>query len=472
MTTQHNTTQQPTTTQGLVDSLTAPDGLIPVLPVGRVRRSETQWQRGVWSLFAHFAGSTSRRRQQYSCNVPAELLEPRQLLTDPMAEMNEKLFQAVLMSNDKIDSFFGGASGPITGELNGALGEASAKFNTTPLNGSEIEDETVEQISTAFGTVESRVSSAMTGIADGKPVIGFPKSFEIGTPYVMFPMIPMPGMQFGNHGYFYVNPVNGDFSASSNWVYEVPSSVPGVMQTRLVLAGTMSRTAGNDVFDLHATLNTSTEDGSKSCTIDFDRTGTGSAATETLYFHGSSTAGPITTNAMGHMQNGVFDTWSFGGSANLGDVQAQFSKSHMYQTDRLFGSIDYLAGNTRASARFRQVNSTMSSEAVFSYQSAADKYLQVGAGQVHGVDQSGQDVHDQYGRILLSLPVKRLGPWLPSHVIVSKSWHNSTTSGGDPALTFTPPELGEGTLFIMHEGLKNEIFSHDDMFWIQYGWSY
>ena len=392
--------------------------------------------------------------------MPAELLERRQLLTDPMAEMNEKLFQAILMSNEKIDSFFGGASGPITGELNGALGEASAKFNTTPLNGSEIEDETVEQISTAFGTVESRVSSAMEGIAEGKPVIGFPKSFEIGTPYVMFPMMPMPGMQFGNHGYFYVNPVNGDFSASSNWVYEVPSSVPGVMQTRLVLAGTMSRTAGNDVFDLHATLNTSTEDGSKSCTIDFDRTGTGSAATETLYFHGSSTAGPITTNAMGHMQNGVFDTWSFGGSANLGDVQAQFSKSHMYQTDRLFGSIEYVTGTTRASALVRQTNSVSIAEAVFSFQPTTDRFLQLAAGTISGNTDTGTAISDSYGRVGFALPIKRLFPWSPTHVVVSSGWHNGQVWGQGATTTSSPPTMPEGTLFISHDALKSDIDGH------------
>ncbi len=138
-------------------------------------------------------------------------MECRQLLTDPMAEMNAKFYDAILMSNAKIDSFFGQGATQIAGQLNGALGGAAAKFNLSQPGDVEIEEATLTAISAAFGTTETRTSTGIASMAAGKPIISSPAGFEIGTPYVS-PMMMMPGMQFGNHGYAYVNAFNGDFN--------------------------------------------------------------------------------------------------------------------------------------------------------------------------------------------------------------------------------------------------------------------
>jgi len=71
-----------------------------------------------------------------------------------MAEMNAKFYDAILMSNAKIDSFFGQGATQIAGQLNGALGGAAAKFNLSQPGDVEIEEATLTAISAAFGTTE------------------------------------------------------------------------------------------------------------------------------------------------------------------------------------------------------------------------------------------------------------------------------------------------------------------------------
>ena len=234
----------------------------------------------------------------------------------------------------------------------------------------------------------------------------------------------------------------------------------------------MSRTNGIDTFDLVQNLRTTIGDETKTFTVDYDRTGTGTSGTDTLYFYATHSSGPITSTAMGHLHNGQWDTWNFGSTANLGDLQVSFSKSFMYQTTRLFGSIEFLSGNTRASARIRQVNDVTAAMGEFSYESAIDKYLQIGIGKVSGTTTDGRRVDDSYGKVAFSLPVQRFFPWSPTHVVVSSAWHNSDTSGGDQMLTSTPPTITQGTLFIMHDALRSDIWGHIDQFWFQFALPY
>ena len=66
----------------------------------------------------------------------------------------------------------------------------------------------------------------------------------------------------------------------------------------------------------------------------------GSANGKILKFNASQTIGAITTNASVDILDGVTNYYSFGGSGNFGDITTSFSKSKMYQTERLFGQIE------------------------------------------------------------------------------------------------------------------------------------
>ena len=342
--------------------------------------------------------------------MPGEILEKRQLLSDdPITEMINQWDLGIGTSNAQIDAFFNGGSTAAAGGLNGALGGAAAKFNQLPLNGSEIEDSAIQDVTTKFGTAETRVSSSMNSIKSSKPLIGFSESFGIGTPYAM-PMMMMPGMQMGNRGYTYVNMFTGDFYGTSNFIVEVPSSTQGVMTSRLELQGTISRSSGVLNSTLRGDYTENTPD--RKVTYHVEIMNLGSSNGNILKFYASQTTGGITTYATADMQGGVTNYYSFGGSGNFGDITASFSKSRMYQTERLFGQIEYLSGNTKASAQVTSPSANYTAVvSMFSLldkrEGFLDKYLRVGAGSVTGTA-NGQSISDTFGSIRIKMPVKRL----------------------------------------------------------------
>ena len=140
----------------------------------------TKTKRFRLDLFSVFRAKTPRKRRVRHSSVSAEVLEQRQLLTgDPMSELNTKFTLAIGISNADIDAFFNGGSTGATGGLNGALGNAAADFNQLPLNGSELEDSAITEVSSQFGAVETRVSSSVAAIKAAKPIIAFPEGFSI-----------------------------------------------------------------------------------------------------------------------------------------------------------------------------------------------------------------------------------------------------------------------------------------------------
>ncbi len=410
--------------------------------------------------------------------MPGEILEKRQLLSDdPITEMITQLNQGIGTSNAQIDDFFNGGSTAAAGGLNGALAGAAAKFNQLPLNGAQIEDSAIQDVSTKFGTAESGVSSSMNSINSSRPVIAFPESFGIGTPYAM-PMMMMPGMQMGNRGYTYVNMFTGDYYGTSNFIVEVPSSTPGVMTSRLELQGTVSRSNGVVTSNLRGDY-MKNEPG-QNVSYHIEIVNPGSSSDQILKFNASQTIGAITTNVVVDMQDGVTNYYNFGGSGNFGDITASFSKSKMYQTERLFGQIEYLSGNTKASAQLTQVTSPnanyTAAKGLLSYmegQPGAEKYLRVGVGNVTGTV-SGQSINESFGGIALGMPVKR--PWwlplAPGYIVVQQGWHNSDNWGAPPALMSSPPAMNQGTLFLGHESMKSSIWNNVDQFTGQFIWSY
>jgi len=355
---QESKTMHNTTLIGVFEDLGGP----PVIHSSASKSAElvrpekvTNPRRISCTLFSISAWNTPRNRRNRRCYVPAEILEQRQLLSDdPISELNTKFTLAIGTSNAQIDAFFNSGSTDAAGGLNGALGGAAAKFNQLPMNGSEIEDAALTAVSTQFGAAESRVRSATNTIKGAKPVIAFPESFNLGVLYNM-PMMMMPGMQMGSHGYSYVNMFNGDFYGVSNWVVEVPSSTPGVMASRLSMQGTISRSNQVETWNINSDWTQQVPGGNVAYHIEYANSG--SSSSEILKFSGSQTSGQITTYASADIVGGVTNYYNFGGSANLGDITASFSKSHMYQTDRLFGSIEYLSGNTKASAQLTQITS-------------------------------------------------------------------------------------------------------------------
>ena len=406
--------------------------------------------------------------------MPGEILEKRQLLSDdPITEMNSQWNLGIGTSNAQIDAFFNSGSTGAAGGLNGALGGAAAKFNQLPLNGSEIEDSAIQDVSTKFGTVESRVNTSMNLIKSSKPLIGFPESFGIGTPYPM----PMPGMQIGNRGYSYVNMFTGDFYGTSNFIVEVPSSTPGVLTSRLELQGTISRSSGVVTSNLRGDY-MKNEPG-LNVVYHVEIVNPGSSSGNILKFNASQTIGAITTNASADIVGGVTNYYSFGGSGNFGDITASFSKSKMYQTERLFGSIEYLSGNTKASAQLTQITSPNANytavASMFSLldkrEGFLDKYLQVGAGSVTGTA-NGQSINESFGMIRSKMPVKRLFPWSPTYIDVSSTWHNGDTWGGPPVLNSSPIDMNLDTLFISHDYYKSDIWGQMNNIIIQRGLTY
>ena len=394
--------------------------------------------------------------------MPAEVLEQRQLLSDdPITELNTKFTLAIGTSNAQIEDFFNGGSTGAAGGLNGALGGAAAKFNQQPLNGSEIDDSAITDVSTQIGTVESRVSSAINAIKGAKPVIAFPETFNIGVQF-NYPMMMMPGMQMGSRGYSYVNILTGDFYGSSNYLVEVPSTTPGVMSSRLSMQGTISRSNGVQTWDIKSDWTEQLPGGSRAYHVEFANPSWSTG--NVLKFSGSQTIGTTTTSAYAEMQNGVVIYSSYGGSTNLGDITASFSKNHMYQTDRLFGQIEYLSGNTKASAQVTQITSpsknitaVASMISLLNNQADLERYLQVGAGNVTGTA-NGQPINDSFGIIRFKMPVKRLFPWSPKYIDASSSWHNGDIFGGPPVLNSSPQNMDLDTLFISHENYKSSIF--------------
>jgi hypothetical protein len=394
----------------------------PVDLVRPVRTSGPKKSRLHW--FSVLCAKTAPKRRNRYRSLAAEVLEQRQLLTgDPMGELNTKFALAIGISNGDIDAFFNGGSTGAVGGVNGALGGAAAGFNQLPLGGSEIEDPAIIEVSSQFGTVETRVGSSFDQIKGAKPVIAFPETFSIGTQY-NFPMMMMPGMQMGSRGYTFVNAFTGDFYGTSNWVFEVPAS-PGVMASRLSMQGTISQTNGTKQFELTADYTKQLPAGNQAFRVYYANPGSG----EILNFSASQTSGPITTFASREM-NGYYT--SFGGSADFGDIKASFSKTRMLQTDKLFGSIEYVSGNTRASAEFMQHTSPTANvtvaKAMMSYmnmQTGLEKYLQVGVGRVAGTV-SGQTINESFGVARMKLPIKRPFIWSPKYIDVSSTWHNGS----------------------------------------------
>ncbi|GEM_PF-1639438 len=463
---QHNTTQHNTlmSSLGLVDCSSI-QGLAcdSVEPVGPERTTKPKRFRLDW--FSVFGGKTPRQRRNRRSYVPAEVLEQRQLLAgDPMSELNTKFTLAIGMSNADIDAFFNGGSSSATGGLNGALGGAAAKFNQLPLNGSEIEDSAITEVSSQFGTVETRVGSSIDAIKAAKPIIAFPDSLNIGVPYD-FPMMMMPGMQIGSRGYTFVNAFTGDFYGTSNWIVEIPAST-GVMASRLSMQGTISQTDGVQSFNIVSDFTKQLPGGNVGYYIEFANPGSG----EILKFGASQTFGQITTFANAEIVGGVTNYSSFGGSGNFGDMTASFSKTHMYQTDRLFGAIEYQAGNTKASAEFMQhtgpnANVTVSKAMMSSINLLADreKYLQVGAGSVTGTV-SGQAINETFGTARMNMPIKRIFGHGPQWLDASSTWHNGIYSGSPPVLSSEPLDIGLKTLFISHDNYKSDIWGQVNQF--------
>ncbi len=92
----------------------------------------------------------------------------RQLLTDPMAEMNSKLYSAILMSNEQMASYFSTGASAAAGELNAALGSSASKFTQFSLNGAEIEDSFLTDVSDGFGDVKNATVSGTTAVSNGR----------------------------------------------------------------------------------------------------------------------------------------------------------------------------------------------------------------------------------------------------------------------------------------------------------------
>ena len=137
----------------------------------------------------------------------------------------------------------------------------------------------------------------------------------------------------------------------------------------------------------------------------------------------------------------------------------------MYQTERLFGQIEYLGGNTKASAQVTQVTSPNTNytamASMFSLldkrEAFLDRYLQVGAGSVTGMA-NGQSINDTFGSIRIKMPVKRLFPWSPSYIDVASNWHNGDVWGGAPFENSSPIDMNLDTLFISHDYYKGSVF--------------
>ena len=199
----------------------------------------------------------------------------------------------------------------------------------------------------------------------------------------------------------------------------------------------------------------------------------------TLKFKALQTIGAITTSASADMQGAVTNYYSFGGSGNFGDITASFSKSKMYQTERLFGQIEYLSGNTKASAQLTQVTSPnvnyTAMASMFSLldkrDGFLDKYLQVGAGSVTGTA-NGQSFNETIGTIRVKMPVIPLHWWSDKYIDVSSNWHNGVTWGGPPVLNSSPMDMNLDTLFISHDNYKSSIFGHVNQFTLGLGWTY
>ncbi len=372
--------------------------------------------------------------------------------------------QGIGTSNAQIDAFFSGGSTGTAGGLNSALGGAAAKFNQLPLNGAQIENSAIQDVSSKFGLIESQVSISMNSINSSRPVIAFPESFGIGTPFQMqMPMMMMSGMQMGSRGYSYVNVLTGDYYGTSNFIVEVPSSTPGILTSRLALQGTVSRSNGVVTSNLRGDYMENVQGRNVSYHIEI--VNPGSASGKILKFNASQTIGAITTNASVDILDGVTTYYSFGGSGNFGDITTSFSKSKMYQTERLFGQIEYLGGNTKASAQVTQVTSPNANytamASMFSLldkrQGVLDRYLQVGAGSVNGTA-NGQSFNDTFGTIRVKMPVVRLLPWSPSYIDVASNWHNGDSWGGPPTLNSSPMDMSLDTLFISHDNYKSSIW--------------
>ena len=384
------------------------------------------------------------------------------LSDDPITEMNNQWNLGIGTSNAQIEAFFNGGSTGAAGGLNGALGAAAAKFNQLPLNGSEIEDSAIAAVSSQFGEVESRVSSSINTIKGAKPLIAFSESFGIGTTYQM-PMMMMPGMQMGNRGYTYVNMFTGDFYGTSNFIVEVPSSTPGVMTSRLALQGTISRSNGVLASNLRGDYTENLP--GRNVAYHLEIVNPGSSSGKILKFNASQTIGAVTTNAFVDMQDGIINYYSFGGSGNFGDITTSFSKSRMYQTERLFGSIEYLSGNKKASAQVTQVTSPNANytamASMFSLldkqAGVLDKYLQVGAGSVTGTA-NGRSFNDSFGTIRVKMPVIPAHWWSDKYIDVSSNWHNGDSWGGPPVLNSSPIDMNLDTLFISHDYYKGSVF--------------
>ena len=427
----------------------------------------TKTKRFRLDLFSVFRAKTPRKRRVRHSSVSAEVLEQRQLLTgDPMSELNTKFTLAIGISNADIDAFFNGGSTGATGGLNGALGNAAADFNQLPLNGSELEDSAITEVSSQFGAVETRVSSSVAAIKAAKPIIAFPEGFSIGTQY-NFPMMMMPGYHMGSRGYTFVDPFNGNFYGTSNWVFEVPAS-PGVMASRLSMQGMISQSNGVQSFNIVSDYTKQLPGGNVGYHVEYASPGSGSG--NILKFGASQTIGSVTTYASANIADGVTNYSSFGGSGNFGDITASFSKTHMYQTDRLFGQIEYSSGNTKASAEFMQHTSPSAnvtvSKAMMSYlnpQAGLEKYFQVGAGSVNGTV-SGQMINESFGVARVKMPIKRPFYWSPKYIDVSSTWHNGVFSGPPPLFSSDPPSMGLDTLFISHENYKSDIWGQVNQF--------
>lgn len=372
-----------------------------------------------------------------------------------MQEMNEKLAGAILMSNAQIESFFSGGSTEIVGELNGALGATATKFHQYPLGGVEIEDAVLTDIQNAFGAVEGSVAAASASIAAVKPLISVAQQFQLGT---LDEAMSMPGFQVGDRGYLMVSPFSGDFIVGSSWTYELPSNVAGEEPlTRVVLHGAMMSIAGGEAYDLSVDVTKRTASGRQVFHIDLDKA---FGSDETLSFTASNASGPITVGASGHMSNGVFDVLNFNGSANLGNMRISMSKSWMNNSTSVDANMEYMAGNTKATARLMQRDSLSAVEGVFTYASPNEMFLQVGMGSVSGTTPSGEDVSDNIGSIAFAARIKK--PWYlsPEWFVVSKSWQNGTSSGGVPSYTPAAPAFDANYLWLSHDDIDSRLWTH------------
>ncbi len=300
---QHNTT--------LIDDFGGLFDNAPTHPLATESGNSVQQEKVVgrkrfeWNWISTVTRPGSRRRKNGQSFVPGEILEKRQLLSDdPITEMNTQLNQGIGTSNAQIDAFFSGGSTGTDGGLNSALGGAAAKFNQLPLNGAQIEDSAIQDVSSKFGLIESQVSTSMNSINSSRPVIAFPESFGIGTPFQMqMPMMMMSGMQMGSRGYSYVNVLTGDYYGTSSFIVEVPSSTPGILTSRLALQGTVSRSNGVVTSNLRGHYMENVQGRNVSYHIEI--VNPGSASGKILKFNASQTIGAITTNASVDILDGV-----------------------------------------------------------------------------------------------------------------------------------------------------------------------